>query len=396
MAAVVYHYAGYPLVLFLAAQLAQAKSDLLYLFGRKSRRCAFPPDYLPRVALLVSAYNEAAMIKAKASNTLQLDYPPDRLECLFGLDAPSDDTPELLAQVQSSRLSVHHFDRRRGKLAVLCDLVQRTSAEILVLTDANTMLDRNCVRNMVRHFVDPHVGAVSGEEIRVVAAGTDPGAESLYWRYESALKLLESRLNCSLGGNGAALAVRRSLFRPQKQSIVEDFQIPMEIRFRGHRVVYDPEAVAVEEIAPTFSSQFARRVRISAGNYQTLFHHPEYLSPFRGFLSFSFLSHRLLRWLVPMFLVAAFLCSIPLAARLDLAIPLALQCLFYGMAGLGYWRRKNNKPARLLAAPLYFCSMNLALILGLVRYLSGRQSLAWSATPRIAPEVLWNHTQGDR
>jgi cellulose synthase/poly-beta-1,6-N-acetylglucosamine synthase-like glycosyltransferase len=396
MAAVVYHYAGYPLVLFLAAELAQAKSDLLYLFGRKSRRCAFRLGYLPRVALLVSAYNEAALIRAKASNTLQLDYPPDRLECLFGLDAPSDDTPELLAQIQSSRLSVHHFDRRRGKLAVLCDLVRRTSAEILVLTDANTMLDRNCVRNLVRHFVDPRVGAVSGEEIRVVAAGTDPGAESLYWRYESALKLLESRLNCSLGGNGAALAVRRSLFRPQKQSIVEDFQIPMEIRFRGHRVVYDPEAVAVEEIAPTFSSQFARRVRISAGNYQTLFHHPEYLNPFQGFLSFSFLSHRLLRWLVPMFLVAAFLCSIPLATRFDLAIPLALQCLFYGMAGLGYWRRKNNKPAGLMAAPLYFCSMNLALVLGLVRYLSGRQSLAWSATPRIAPEVLWNHTRGDR
>jgi cellulose synthase/poly-beta-1,6-N-acetylglucosamine synthase-like glycosyltransferase len=262
MAAVIYHYAGYPLLLFLVAELSQAKSDVLYLFSRKSRRCMFRSDYLPRVALLVSAYNEAAVIKAKVRNTLQIDYPSDRLECLFGLDAPSDSTPELLAQAESSRLSVHHFDRRRGKLAVLCDLVQRTSAKILVLTDANTMLDRNCVRNLVRHFADPRVGAVSGEEIRVASAGTDPGAESLYWRYESALKLLESRLNCSLGGNGAALAVRQSLFNPQKQSIVEDFQIPMEIRFKGHRVVYDPEAVAVEEIAPTFSAQFARRVRI--------------------------------------------------------------------------------------------------------------------------------------
>ena len=396
MAAVVYHYAGYPLLLFMVAVLSQAKSDLLYLFDRSSRRCVFRPDYLPRVALLVSAYNEAAVIRAKVSNTLQIDYPADHLECFFGLDAPSDSTPEILAQMESSRVSVHHFDRRRGKLAVLCDLVQQTSAEILVLTDANTMLDPNCVRNLVRHFADPRVGAVSGEEIRVASAGTDPGAESLYWRYESALKVLESRLNCSLGGNGAALAVRRSLFNPQKQSIVEDFQIPMEIRFKGYRVVYDPEAVAVEEITPTFSAQFARRVRIGAGNYQTLFDHPEYLNPLRGLLSFSFFSHRVLRWLAPVLLVVAFLCSIPLATRFDLALPLAAQCFFYGMAGLGYWLRKHNKRSRLLAAPLYFCSMNLALFLGLVRYLSGRQSLAWSATPRIASEALWTHTRGDR
>jgi cellulose synthase/poly-beta-1,6-N-acetylglucosamine synthase-like glycosyltransferase len=396
VAAVIYHYAGYPLLLFVVAVLTQAKSDLLYLFDRRSRRCTCRSDYLPRVALLVSAYNEAAVIKAKVGNTLQIDYPSDRLECLLGLDAPSDSTPELLAQVESSRLSVHHFDHRRGKLAVLCDLVQRTSAEILVLTDANTMLDPNCVRNLVRHFADPRVGAVSGEEIRVASSGTDPGAESAYWRYESALKLLESRLNCSLGGNGAALAVRRSLFNPQKQSIVEDFQIPMEIRFKGYRVVYDPEAIAVEEIAPTFSAQFARRVRIGAGNYQTLFDHPEYLNPFRGLLSFSFFSHRILRWLIPILLVGAFLCSIPLATRLHLALPLAAQCLFYGMAGLGYWLRKQNRQTRVLAAPLYFCSMNLALLLGLIRYLSGRQALAWNATPRIATEALWNHTRGER
>ncbi len=396
VAGVVYHYAGYPLVLFLAAELAQMKSDFLYLLSRSSRRCEFRPDYVPRVALLVSAYNEAAVIKEKIANTLQIDYPPDHLEFIFGLDAPTDSTPELLAQAESSRLSVHHFDCRRGKLAVLCDLVQRTSAEILVLTDANTMLDQNCIRNLVRHFADPCVGAVSGEEIRVASPGTDPGAESLYWRYESALKLLESRLNCSLGGNGAALAVRRSLFNPQKQSIVEDFQIPMEIRFRGHRVVYDPEAVAVEETAPTFSAQFARRVRIGAGNYQTLFDHPEYLNPFRGFLSFSFFSHRVLRWLVPILLVIAFSCSIALATRLDRALPLAFQCVFYGMAGLGYWLKKHNKRVRLLAAPLYFCSMNLALLLGLIRYLSGRQTLTWNATPRIAAEALWNHPRGDR
>jgi len=201
----------------------------------------------------MSVYNEEAVIRAKVKNLLEIDYPSDRLEFLLGLDAPVDSTSELLSQTPSSRLCVFPFQTRRGKLAVFVDLAGRTSAEILVFTDANTMLEKNCIRNLVRHFADPRVGAVSGEEIRVVTPGIDPGGESLYWQYESALKILESRLNCSLGGNGAALAIRRSLFHPRKQSIVEDLQIPLEIRFNGYRVVYDPEAVAVEEIAPNFS-----------------------------------------------------------------------------------------------------------------------------------------------
>src|SRR2546423_4088440 len=248
-------------------------------------------------------------MQAKVRNCLQLDYLPDRLEFLFGLDAPLDSTAELLAQMQSSRIQVFQFNVRRGKLRVLADLAQRTSAEILIFTDANTTLDSNCIRNMARHFANPQVGAVSGEEIRTVAQGADPGAESIYWRYESAIKVLESRLNCSLGGNGAALAVRRSLFQPKQQSIVEDFQIPLEIRYKGFRVVYDPEAIAVEEITPAFRSQFARRVRIGAGNYEVLFRNPAYLDPRKGLLAFCFASHRLLRWLVPMFLLIAFVCN---------------------------------------------------------------------------------------
>src|SRR5579864_153893 len=135
----VYHYAGYPIVLFVLAQVAQAKSDVLYLLHRRARRCTFAGDYVPRVALLVSAYNEEAVIAAKMANSLQLNYPRDRFEVLVGLDAPTDRTAEILAEVQSSELRVCHFEIRRGKLAVLHDLAQRTSAEIVVFTDANTM-----------------------------------------------------------------------------------------------------------------------------------------------------------------------------------------------------------------------------------------------------------------
>src|SRR5262249_11319487 len=233
---VAYHYAGYPLLLFVLSVLVQAKSDFLYLFRRRGRRCSLKVDDAPHVAVWISIFNEETVIRAKVQNCLEIDYPEDRVEFLLGLDAPTDSTAELLRRTPSDRLSIFHFSARRGKLAVLCDLAGKTSADILVLTDANSMLERSAIRHLIRHFADPSVGAVSGEEIRVAAPGAEPGAEGLYWRYESAVKILENRMNCSLGGNGAVLAVRRELFSPRQQSIVEDFQIPLEIRFQGHHV----------------------------------------------------------------------------------------------------------------------------------------------------------------
>ena len=384
LAAVAYNYVGYPLLLFIMSVLFQAKADFVYLNRRVNRRCLPSSKYVPRVALLISAYNEALVIEAKVQNCVEIEYPSERLDFWFGLDAPTDSTAELLKRVPTSHMHVLTFPRRRGKLAVLCDLARRTQADILVLTDANTMLDRNCIRNMVRHFSDPQVGAVSGEEVRTVVEGTDPGAESIYWRYESAIKILESRLNCSQGGNGAALAVRSSLFRPRSQSIVEDFQIPLEIRFKGFRVVYDPEAIATEEIPTTFTAQFVRRVRIGAGNYQTLLRNPRYLNPMNGLLTFTFISHRVLRWLGPLFLLTAFFCSIAMAVHSKFGAVLALQCVFYSTALIGYASKKRGRSAGWFAAPLNFCCMNLALLMGLYTYLTGRQGATWSATPRAS------------
>jgi cellulose synthase/poly-beta-1,6-N-acetylglucosamine synthase-like glycosyltransferase len=385
---VAYNYVGYPLVLFLLSVIFQAKSDLLFLLHRGGRRCTAPTQFVPRVAVLMSVHNEETVIQAKVQNTFEADYSPDRLEFLIGLDAPSDSTVDLLSQMDFDRLHVTHFKDRRGKLAVLTSLAAQTSAEILVITDANTTLAVNCIRNLVRHFADPKVGAVSGEESRMPSPGSDPAAEALYWRYESALKLLENRLDCTLAGNGSVLAVRRSLFRPQKQTIVEDLQIPLEIRLSGYRVIYDPEAVAFEEIAPTLSAQFARRVRIGAGDYQTLFANLECLNPLKGMLAFCFFSHRVLRWLAPLLLLIALGSSALLARHRNFAILLAAQGAFYVSAWIGYLFKKLGKPRRLVSLPLHFCSMNLAMFLGLLRYVRGEQKLTWSSTPRHAQHEL--------
>lgn len=383
LCAVAYNYAGYPLVLFALATLSQAKSDLRFLFQKRTRRASPRAGSLPRVAVLVSAYNEERVIQAKVRNTLELDYPPDRIELLIGLDAPADSTAAMLSPCSQERMQVIHFSHRRGKLRVLCDLANRTSADVLVLTDANTILDRNCIRSLVRHFADPRVGAVSGEEIRVAAPGTDPGAESLYWKYESALKVLESRINCSLGANGSVLAVRRILFHPTRASIVEDFQIPLEIRYRGYRVVYDPEAVATEEVAPTFAAQFARRVRVGAGNFQALFGNPACLHPRNGLLAFCYVSHRVLRWIAPLLLLIALLSSAVAAARPVFAVLFAAQCAFYLAAWIGFRRKLRGTPlGRMISLPFQFCLMNVALLFGFFHFLSGRQKLTWSSTPR--------------
>jgi cellulose synthase/poly-beta-1,6-N-acetylglucosamine synthase-like glycosyltransferase len=188
-----------------------------------------------------------------------------------------------------------------------------------------------------------------------------------------------------LGANGAIYAVRRELFRPPAASLVEDFQVPLDIRFSGYRVVYDPEVVATEDIAPSLRAQFQRRVRIGAGNYQTLFRNPGFLNPWNGAPAFAFISHRLLRWLSPFLLMVALISNFGLACHSTGTVyPLLLvfQCVFYVMAAAGCWLRNSGRSARFFSFPLQFCLMNIAFVLGLLRYLTGRQALAWQATPR--------------
>lgn len=387
--AVVYNYVGYPILLFLLGTLAQAKSDLSFLLLRKCRRASRPSAYQPTVAILISAFNEESVIKERVRNILEIDYPSHLVEVFIGLDAPTDSTAEILSHVQSPRVHVFHFESRRGKLAVISDLSKQTSAEILVFTDANTMFAPDCVSKLTRHFNDSRVGAVSGEEIRVSVARNDPAAEGLYWRYESALKILESRLHCLHSANGGVYAIRRALFRPQTGLIVEDFQIPLDLRFQGFTIIYDPDAIAIEEIAPTFTAQFERRIRLGAGNFQTLFGCPGYLNPFKGLPSFSYWSHRVLRWLTPLLLIIAFVCTAGLLADPFYRGLFIAQSAFYALALFGHITKKQGRAGGLLLLPLNFCSMNIAMLFGLLRYLGGRQSLAWTATPRqSAGELL--------
>jgi cellulose synthase/poly-beta-1,6-N-acetylglucosamine synthase-like glycosyltransferase len=219
-AALSYNLFGYFLLLFVVGELLQIRSDVLFLFGRKTRRCVPDPSYQPRIAIVISAFNEENVIEARVKNALEINYPSNLLEILIGLDSPTDSTAQRLSRCPGGNIKVFHFVARRGKLAVISDLASYTTAEILIFTDANTIFDHNCVPNLIRHFTNPKVGAVSGEEVRTAANKTDPGGEVLYWSYESALKILESRVRCLHSVNGGVYAIRRTLFHPEPSMIV--------------------------------------------------------------------------------------------------------------------------------------------------------------------------------
>jgi cellulose synthase/poly-beta-1,6-N-acetylglucosamine synthase-like glycosyltransferase len=381
LGAVLYTYALYPCLLFLVASFRQMWRDLRFIVSRRSRRGGHREEFEPGVALLVAAYNEETVIEQKLRNTQLLEYPSSRLQLLLGLDAPQDSTPELARRIVQENFQVLEFPERRGKLGVINDLARRTDADILLFSDANTILDPQCVRRMVRHFHDPRVGAVCGE-LHLVSADGKTDMEGLYWRYEVALKFLENRLNCVLGANGGLYAVRRSLFRPMTNWIIEDFQMPMEIRYEGHRVVYDPEARGSEEAAPSLAAEYRRKVRIGAGAFQTLLRNPQFLNPFVGLPFLAYFSHKVLRWLAPLLLLALLATNIILAGQPLYAAFLAAQAGLYAMALAGWAQGRRGQRGGLLSAAYYFVLMNVALLHGLLRYLSGRQNTLWAATPR--------------
>jgi cellulose synthase/poly-beta-1,6-N-acetylglucosamine synthase-like glycosyltransferase len=377
-----YSYAGYPLLLFLLASVVQMGRDAYYLVSRSERRRR--SERLPRVSLLLAAYNEEKVIERTLRNCLAVDYPRDRLEIIVGSDGSSDGTDAIIRRFEGQGVRWLRFDERRGKLPVIRDCVAQAGGDILVLSDADTILQDDSIRNLVRHFDDPGIGAVCGEW-RLVRPDGAAADEGIYWRYELVLRLLESRLGSTLGASGAIYAVRRELFPALPARLVtDDFVIPMKVRSRGFRVLFDPEAVAVETAPAGVEEEFRRRVRIGAGNWQALWYCRELLLPWKGFVSLAFWSHKVLRWFTPFLLVGGLAANACLLAQPFWRVVFVIQLAFYAAAALGYALRRLRLPAGPLRIAHYFIVINLALALGMARGMLGRQRAAWEHTSRQA------------
>lgn len=374
LAIVAYGYAGYPLVIDLLARG----------FGRAPDPPADPaPDDWPRVSLLLAAHNEEAVLAATLRNALAMDYPADRFEVVVGSDGSSDGTARIARGFAGQGVGLLDFPDRRGKAAVLNDAIPTLRGEVVLLSDANTMIDPSAARRLARWFVRAEVTSVCGRLV-LVDPGSGRNADGLYWKYETFLKVRESRLGALLGANGAIYAIRRDRYVPiPVGTVVDDFVIPLLARLRhGGAIEYDAEAVAVEETAPDVAGEFRRRRRIGAGGWQAIGLLGALLDPRRGWVALAFASHKVLRWLVPFALLGMFGANLALLGRPGWAWALAGQVGFYAASALVPARPARwLRPLRL--APL-FVGMNAALLLGWWDWATGRRGGTWAPTSRPA------------
>jgi cellulose synthase/poly-beta-1,6-N-acetylglucosamine synthase-like glycosyltransferase len=375
-AAVAYAYVGYPLVVWLASRL----------FGRDRARPAVAPDGsdLPPATLLIAAYNEESVIAARIENALAMDYPPGKLEIVVASDGSADATPAIVARYADRGVRLLDYKARRGKASVLNAAMEEVRTPLVLLSDANTDFAPDAARKLAPWFADPAVGTVCG---RLVLTDPETGrnADGLYWRYETFLKKCEARLGALLGSNGAIYAIRRSDYRPiPPETIVDDLVIPLLAKVHSrHEIVYDAEAVAVEETAPDVAGEFRRRARIGAGGFQAICLLWPLLDPRRGWIAFSFLCHKVLRWLCPFFLIGMLLSTLPVLDRPFGRYALGGQVAFYLLAavvGRLPTRARYLRPLRLVHM---FTSMNLALLFGFWRWVRGTQKGTWTRTARL-------------
>ncbi len=356
-----YVYLGYPAV--------------IWLLGRLFGRAPVKTEIQPHVSVLVAAYNEAAVIEDKIRNLLALDYPAGRLELVIASDGSTDGTNERAgAFAREGRVRLIDYERNRGKITVLNETVPRLRGEIIVFSDAASMLAADSVRRLVAHFADPRVGAVSGlyRVLKTEEAGLGV-QEGLYWKYETWLKTQESALGAVLGAHGSMYAIRAKLYPfPENHVINDDYVIPLRILQRGYRVVYEPRAVASEEAREM--EGFARRVRIMTGNVQQLRELWPLLWPPRPAPLFCFLSHKAGRLLVPSAMLLLALSNLALAGAPLYAWLGAAQAAFYLAALAG---ATAVRLPRVLRLPYYFCMINAAAVPALLGMLLPRKRMSW-------------------
>jgi len=352
------------------------------LWGREPAARDVSDQDAPMISLLIVAHNEEAVMKQRLANALSMDYPRDRLEIVVASDGSSDRTTAIVRE-QGVRLI--EFLEQRGKAAAINRAIPQLRGQIVILSDANTEFDSQAVRKLVRWFHDPKVGAVCGR-LMLTDVQTGRNVDSVYWRYETMLKQSESRLGGLLGANGAVYAIRRSMFSPTPDgTIIEDFVIPLLARLRhGCSILYDIQAVAREESAPRVRDEFRRRCRIGTGNFQSFAVLWPLLNPRHGFVAFAFFSHKVLRWFCPFFLVGLLVSSLALVDHRFYRIALVAQLIFYAVASITLLIPNRLKLPKLLALSGMFVSMNAALLVGFVRWLSRSRHGSWSPTPRAS------------
>jgi cellulose synthase/poly-beta-1,6-N-acetylglucosamine synthase-like glycosyltransferase len=375
IAVIIFTYFGYPIVLYILSKIFSLREN------QESNNIE-----LPRVSMLIAAYNEEKVIAAKIENCLQLDYPKGFLKIWIASDGSSDRTNDIVKKYAAIHKNINLLEfPRTGKSGMLNKAIEAIEDKIVVFSDANTEYATDAIKKLVKHFEDPSVGCVSGRLIYRNPGETISGkGESFYWRYETYLKKMESKLGYVAGANGAIYAIKRELFEPfSPRTINDDFTLSMKIVKRGFKCLYEENAMVYEDVAPTMISEFNRHVRDGAGHYIAMISLRGLLNPLLGLRSFIYWSHRILRWLAPFLLILLFVINIFLLSDDLFKVFFAFQVIFYFLALLGWFGLKYIKMPFILYVPFYFCNLNLALLIGFFKAVANTQKTTWERTERI-------------
>ncbi|MEO6612386.1 MAG: glycosyltransferase family 2 protein [Chitinophagaceae bacterium] len=379
-----YSYAGYGIIIFLLNRL-----KTVFFFPREK----ISIEQTIPVTLIVTAYNEELILQEKVRNCLAIDYPAGQLQLVFITDGSADRSAELISQYPS--ITLLHQPERKGKYAAIKRAMQLVKTPVVIFSDANSLLNPGCIRHMMEHYADPGTGAVAGEKkiLRNSGISAVGEAEGIYWRYESWMKRLDAGFYTVIGAAGELFSIRSSLFRELDDEIIlDDFIISMQVCLQGYKIAYEPRAFAVETASVSLQEEEKRKVRISAGAYQSIRYLRDALNILKHpLLAFQFISRRVLRWVFcPFLLVVLFLTNILIAVYepgVDFYMTiLFLQAGFYLLALSGWFMLRSGKNAGLFAIPFYFIFMNYCQVKGFARFLKKRHTVLWEKSLRQVME----------
>ncbi len=372
-----YGYVGY-----------SAAVGLLSRWRRRRHAC---DDIEPAVTLLIAAHDEAKVIAAKIENCLALDYPPQKLQVRIVSDGSSDGTDDIVHRYAGRGIELQRVEPRGGKPNAINRALPYARGEILILCDANTMLAPGALRRLVRHFADPFVGAVSGD-VRLQSQAVRYGqGEGLFWRMERFTQRCESRIWSTVGVDGGLYAIRRELYvRNRPDTLIDDFVVAMNVAKAGKRVLLDAEALASEDSVVLAAQEFRRRVRTTAGGFQSLFEgrgRPRWNQPW---LWAAYFSHKVLKWTSPFLLLAMLAAGAVLALTQQggwgafYKVVMGLAGAFLVLAAAGAAIRSSSLPG-FVCLPYYFCLANAAATAGFFKWLFRAQRVTWAQADRSLP-----------
>ncbi|MDA3818566.1 MAG: glycosyltransferase [Prolixibacteraceae bacterium] len=379
VAAIAYSYVLYPLILQLILRL-KGKA----LFSQKSDM-----DYTPKLSVLIAAYNESSIIEKKIKSLYNTGYPIEKIEVLIGSDNSTDGTNEILQKLSTKYTNLYSFifNSRQGKINIINQLEQKATGEILILTDANVLLQHNTLPELVKHFSDDRIGLI---DTQMKNYGMNNNGisfqEKSYISREVYIKSLESKTFGTMTGPfGGCYAIRRELYTPVPANyLVDDFFICMNVLRKGKMAINNIEALAFEDVSNNLAIEFKRKIRIGTGNFQNLWHFSDIWLKLLKPAGFCFFSHKVLRWFGPFFLVAAFISNLLLfETALLYQISFVLQVIVTFSTIADIILKKIGNHIVLLRFITHFYAMNLSLLIGFFKSLKGVKSNVWKPTKRL-------------